>query len=207
MKEILHQLKFRWWCSQRPGMTDAIFGWPLLNFSIMRKKKNYENQDFNKITKEALVVMLLSCRCDEGWLRRMFSQLELFPAIRTRWAACPGPQRKETQLSERCRSVLTLPKINMFIIAPRNWWDWKTILSAFFGLGSKQRCGANSLTVSFIFGCLNPPGVESLRVWLVTWWLQALINYQLTVHFDPRCAEVLGVDDLAATVDSSEILR
>ena len=51
----------------------------------------------------------------------IFFQLELHSEVRTRWAACPGPQRKKAQLFDRCPSILTLPKTNMFIIIIKNY--------------------------------------------------------------------------------------
>lgn len=207
MQEILHQLKFRWWCSQRPGMTDSIF-WVTFTELQYDGEKNYENQDFNRITKRGTCshVTFMSM-----WWRVTSTHVfptRIIPAIRTRWAACPWPQRKGTQLSERCRSVLTLPKINMFMHSISKLMGLEDDSFAFFCFGSKQKCGANSLAVSFIFGCLNP---RVLKVWGFDWWpgdsrLWSTINWRcISIHAVPRFWG--GVDDLAATVDSSEIRR
>ena len=135
MKEILHQLKGN--CLD--GGALKYLEWQTLSLGDLYLtsvwwKKNCENQGFNRITKRGtcshvtfLSVCLLGfCEGEREGVRGfplvmkgdfdIFFQLELHSEVRTRWAACPGPQRKKAQLFDRCPSILTLPKTNMFII-------------------------------------------------------------------------------------------
>ena len=134
-------------------LIDSIFVLPLLNFSMM--EKNFENQVFNRIKKRCTVlgVMLPMCLLGllwrgegrgsgitpsfEGWLRQYVFPTQIIPGSSDSLGCLPRTptkKKKDNCMFERCRSALTLSKnSHFFIIAPRNWWHWKTIFfSAFF---------------------------------------------------------------------------
>ena len=202
-------------------LIDSIFVLPLLNFSMM--EKNFENQVFNKIKKRCTwshVTFMSMCPLGLLWRGEGRGSGITPQQWRVTSTTCfsnsdysgkfglvglPAPEPNEKKKTTACLKGLQVfwPSLKFtFFYHPTSKLmalEWENeIFSAFFVWGSNQsganvqgaklthRCALWCFWVVFFF----PFGA------LMTWWLpirKALINYQLTVHFDPRCAEVSGL--------------